>query len=177
MTTPVLRTDRLSLAPLRPDDAAEMAVVLGDPALHAFIGGEPLDASELRVRFERIAIGRSEDGRAAWHNWIVRLDATGEATGTLQATVATEQGTGELAWVIGVPWQGRGYASEAAQAVVAWLESTGLATIEAHVFPGHQASEKVAARAGLSPSDDLVDGERVWRRTAHTPFASRAYSG
>jgi RimJ/RimL family protein N-acetyltransferase len=89
---------------------------------------------------------------------------TGEATGTVQATVATEQGTAEVAWVIGVPWQGRGYASEATQAVVAWLESTGLGTIDAHIHPSHLASEVVATRAGLSPTDELVDGERVWRR-------------
>ena len=164
MTTPVLQTNRLSLVPVRPSHADEMAIVLGDPTLHAFIGGEPVEAPALRERFERLAIGRSEDGREAWHNWIVRLDESGEATGTVQATVATDQGTAEVAWVIGVPWQGRGYASEATQAVVAWLDRSGLATIDAHIHPGHVASERVAARAGLSPTDELVDGERVWRR-------------
>lgn len=141
-----------------------MSVVLGDPALHAFTGGEPLDAAALRERFERLAIGRLADGGEAWHNWIVRLLATGEAVGTVQATVRANQSAAEIAWVIGVPWQGRGFASEAARALVAWLDGIGTATIEAHVHPNHAASGKVAARAGLSPTDELVGGERVWRR-------------
>ena len=164
MTTPVLQTNRLELVPLQPDDAGEMAVVVGDPELHAFTGGEPLDTAALRDRFERLAIGRSQDGLEAWHNWIVRLLATGEAIGTVQATVVSDRSIAEVAWVIGVPWQGRGYASEAARALVAWLDTIGMTTIEAHVHPRHAASEKVAARATLSPTDELVDGERVWRR-------------
>ena len=75
-----------------------------------------------------------------------------------------DESTAEIAWLIGVPWQGLGYASEAAAALVAWLDGLGLATIEANVHPRHQASEKVAARAGLAPTEELVDGERVWRR-------------
>jgi RimJ/RimL family protein N-acetyltransferase len=164
MTTPVLRTDRLSLVPLRPDDAVEMAVVLGDPALHAFTGGKPLDVVALRDRFDRLATGRSADLREAWHNWIVRLDETGAAVGTVQATVLGEQRAADIAWVIGVPWQGRGYASEAANAVVSWLDGLGLITIQANIHPRHEASEKVASRAGLSPTDEVVEGERVWRK-------------
>lgn len=164
MTTPVLQTTRLLLVPLRPEDAVEMTVVLRDPALHAFTGDEPLDAAALRDRFERLAIGRSKDGREAWHNWVVRLLGTAEAIGTVQATVVADRSTAEIAWVIGAPWQGRGYASEAALALVAWLDDMGVATIEAHVHPDHAASGKVAARAGLGPTDELVDGERVWRR-------------
>ena len=75
------------------------------------------------------------------------------------------QPTAEVAWVIGVPWQGRGYATEAAQALVAWLEGVGVTTITAHIHPDHEASAVVASRAGLSPTTELEDGERVWRRT------------
>jgi hypothetical protein len=45
-------TGRLILLPLRPEHADEMAVVLGDPALHAFIGGTPLGPRDLRARYE-----------------------------------------------------------------------------------------------------------------------------
>jgi len=163
MTTPTLSTERLSLVPLQPSDADEMATVLGDPALHAFIGGEPLDAQALRSRFERLAIGRSEDGREVWHNWIVRRLDTDEAVGTVQATAVPGAASAEIAWVIGVPWQGSGYASEAARALVEWLATTGMTTIETHIHPRHAASEKVAQRAGLTRTDELVTGERIWR--------------
>lgn len=159
----MLTTERLTLVPLRPEDAEELAPVLEDRALHAFIGGAPLPAAELRQRFEQLAVGHSRDGREAWHNWVVRERRDGRAIGTLQATVIVSTMTASVAWVVGVPWQGRGFASEAATALVAWLTSLGLQTIEAHVHPDHEASARVAARAGLSPTDDLVDGERVWR--------------
>ena len=164
MRTPKLRTARLSLAPLRPADAAAMAVVLGDRTLHAFIGGEPLDEAALRQRFDRLVIGRSEDGREDWHNWIVRILASDEAVGTVQATVTAAGANAEIGYVIGVPWQGNGYASEAMQAIVDWLGSVGVATIDAHIHHRHTASEAVAERAGLSLTEELVLGERVWRR-------------
>jgi hypothetical protein len=36
-----IATERLDLLPLQVGHAAEMAAVLGDPALHTFIGGAP----------------------------------------------------------------------------------------------------------------------------------------
>ena len=42
----------------------------------------------------------------------------------------------EIAWVVGLDWQGRGYAAEAAQALVTWLDSRGTAVIQAHTPPG-----------------------------------------
>jgi RimJ/RimL family protein N-acetyltransferase len=68
-----------------------------------------------------------------------------------------------VAWVIGTPWQGRGYAGEAAQAVVGWLEDEGVGSVTAHIEAGHAASARVAVAAGLSPTDEIEDGEVVWR--------------
>ena len=163
--TPTLTTARLTLVPLRPDDADELAEVLGDPALHEFIGGAPLPAGDLRRPFEALGVGHSRDGRETWHNWAVR-EHGGGAVGTVQATVSAATGTAYVAWVVGTSWQGRGYATEAATVLVEWLASLGLETIEAHVHPDHEASARVAARAGLSPTAELVDGERVWRWVA-----------
>jgi RimJ/RimL family protein N-acetyltransferase len=97
----------------------------------------------------------------------VRLRATGEPVGTVQATVTQRDGrwAAAVAWVVGVPWQGRGYASEAAGALVAWLTGQGAAVITAHIHPGHHVSAAVAARAGLAPTSAEADGERVWQLT------------
>jgi RimJ/RimL family protein N-acetyltransferase len=161
--TPHLKTARLSLAPLREVDSDEMARVLADPALYAFTGGEPPDPQGLRERYARLVVGHSSDGAQIWHNWIVRTTADGAAIGTVQATVSSEEPTAEIAWVIGVPWQGRGYATEAAQALVAWLEAIGMGTIVARIHPEHGASATIASRAGLHPTAELEEGERVWR--------------
>jgi RimJ/RimL family protein N-acetyltransferase len=65
--------------------------------------------------------------------------------------------------VVGVRYQGRGYAAEAARALVGWLADHDVRGLVAHIHPGHAASARVAERAGLQPTGDRVDGEVVWR--------------
>jgi RimJ/RimL family protein N-acetyltransferase len=161
-----LVTERLLLHPLHPRDADEMAAVLGDDRLHAFTGGQPLSVDALRHRYRRLALGRSPDGTETWLNWILRLRATNAAVGTVQATVTTAGDSQHalIAWVVGLPWQRQGIASEATLALVEWLDRCGIATISATIHPEHAASQRVASRAGLLPTADTVDGEQVWRR-------------
>lgn len=156
-----IETARLALVPLRIEDADEMAVVLGGASLYAFTGGRPPSVDELRERYAAQVSGGPPDGREAWRNWIVREGADGPATGYVQATITGD--VADVAWVIGEPWQGRGYASEAAQAMVAWLAGHGVRTVTAHVHPEHEASATVADRVGLRPTLSVEDGERVWR--------------
>ncbi|RFU82362.1 N-acetyltransferase [Streptomyces triticagri] len=183
MTDPVSRpgarwrTDLLALVPLRVEHAEEMAEVLSDPALHTFMGGEPSDAKALRRRYERLVAG-SPDPAVTWCNWVLEWRATGELTGTVQATVTTVTSTtttptatsprtptAEIAWVVGTAWQGRGIAKDAARALVELLrEQYGVTVVVAHVHPEHHASAAVAAAAGLEPTDRMHDGERRWQR-------------
>jgi RimJ/RimL family protein N-acetyltransferase len=156
-----LPAGRATLTPLVPADADEMAGVLADPELYRFTGGEPPDVDALRARYARLAVGQSADGTEDWFNWIVR-DPDGAAVGTVQATVTAGGDHAEIAWVIGVPWQGRGYATAAAQALVAWLRAGGVRRVVARVHPDHAASVAVARRAGLEPTDRTVDGEQEW---------------
>jgi RimJ/RimL family protein N-acetyltransferase len=157
--TSAVRTARLDLLPLRPDDAEEMAAALADPALHAFTGGEPDTPEALRARYRRQCAG-SPDPAVSWCNWILRLRADGRATGYVQATVTA--GSAEIAWVVGTPWQGRGLAAEAARALVARLREQGVRTAVAHIHPEHHASAAVARAAGLTPTGEVHDGEVRW---------------
>ncbi|MEW2161979.1 GNAT family N-acetyltransferase [Streptomyces sp. NPDC007084] len=153
-------TARLDLLPLRAEHAEEMAGVLSDPALHAFTGGEPLGVDALRVRYGRLVAG-APDPAVVWCNWVLRARAEGCLVGTVQATV--EGGVAEIAWVVGTPWQGRGYASEAARSLVPLVTAAyGVRTVVAHIHPGHHASAAVATAAGLSPTGALQDGEVRW---------------
>ncbi|NES27445.1 GNAT family N-acetyltransferase [Micromonospora terminaliae] len=154
-----VRTARLDLVPLGVAHAEEMAVVLGDPALHAFIGGAPADAAALRARYERLVAG-SPDPAVAWCNWVIRLRDEGCLVGTVQATV-TER-VAEIAWVVGTPWQGRGIATEAARGLVGRLGRQGVRTVVAHIHPEHRASAAVATAAGLTPTDVMHEGEIRW---------------
>ncbi|WP_406837398.1 GNAT family N-acetyltransferase [Streptomyces sp. AHU1] len=162
-TEPSVRTARLDLVPLRAEHAEEMAGVLSDPALHAFTGGTPDTPRALRARYERLVAG-SPDPAVLWLNWVLRERALGCLVGTVQATVSG--GTAEVAWVVGTPWQGRGYATEAARALVQHVVRVfPVRTVVAHVHPGHHASAAVAAAAGLTATGELQAGEVRWELT------------
>jgi RimJ/RimL family protein N-acetyltransferase len=158
------RTERLDLEPLVASHAAELAPVLDDVVLHEFTGGAPLDPAALAAQFARWAARRSPDGSQLWGNWVIRVRETQMAAGTLQATMPAAgpaAGPAEVAWVVGRPAQGHGYAREAARSLVALLQDSGWIVI-AHIHPGHLASQRVANGAGLSPTSEIHDGEIRW---------------
>jgi RimJ/RimL family protein N-acetyltransferase len=159
-----METARLRLAPLSPEDAAEMTAVLADGELYRFTGGAPPSEDDLRRRYAVQATGSSPDGTQAWLNWIVRDRRTGHAAGYVQATVEDRAGvlTADIAWVIGTGAQGAGVASEAAAAMLGWLRSHGVGAVTAHIDPSHRASARVAEKLGLAPTDVVVDGEIRW---------------
>jgi len=161
-------TERLRLLPLAVDDAEEMVTVFADERMYEFTGGCPPSLDQLRERYRHLIVGQSADGSEHWLNWVVRLAADDLAVGAMQATVATDRSSADVAWEVGVPWQGQGIASEGAAAVVEWLVGEGVRTISAHIHPAHHASGRVAASAGLSPTTEVVDGETVWRRIGAT---------
>ena len=166
--TETVSTARLDLVPLSVEHADEMAVVLGDPNLHAFTGGSPSTAEELSERYER-QVGGSPNPAVSWLNLVLRLRDEDCLVGYVQSTVRPADGAdgdvAEIAWVVGTPWQRRGLAAEAAKGLADWLaQQPTVKTIIAHIQPDHQASAAVAAAAGLTPTEEWVDGEIKWQR-------------
>ncbi|MGY0057039.1 GNAT family N-acetyltransferase [Streptomyces sp. LZ34] len=165
MPAQAIGTERLDLLPLHVEHAEEMAAVLSDPALHAFIGGTPDSPPALRSRYQRMTAG-SPDPAVSWLNWVIRLRDEACLTGTVQATISPS-GHGhcaEIAWVVGTPWQGRGIATEAARGLIDWLGRQPVRTVVAHIHPEHRASAAVAEAAGLTPTDEWHEGEIRWHR-------------
>lgn len=154
---------RLTLVPLRVEHAGEMAAVLADPKPYTFTGGSPPTPQALHARYERLTAG-SPDPAVSWCNWVIQLRSPLCLVGTVQATISTggDRPAAEVAWVVGRPWQGRGIATEAARALIAWLQRQSVRTVIAHIHPRHQASAAVAAAAGLTPTDHRQDGEITW---------------
>ena len=160
-----LITARLDLVPLTARDAEDLFAVFDDPALGRWTGeSPPADVEALRRRFAAWEAGPSEGSPERWLNWTMRRREDGRAVGHLQTTVVG--GTASMAWVVGTAFQGQGFATEAARALVTWLRGTGVATIEASIHPGNVASQVVASRAGLHPTDRIDDGEVVWSAAA-----------
>ena len=142
--------------------------VLDDPGLHGFTGGRPRTREELDDWIRFVAGGRSPSGEETWWNWVIRVADGSAVVGTAQATSHGHEAT--LAWVIGTPFQGRGYAKEAAAAVASWLTATaGILRLRATIHPEHEASAAVARSIGLEPTGERDDGEIVWRNPPSEP--------
>lgn len=168
MAWPVIEpveTARLRLEALTVDHAVPMVDVLSDGALYEYIGGQPPTLSELRRRYAAQVVGHSEDQSQWWLNWIVCLNESARAIGYVQATVQQAPAGPEasVAWVIAPAFQRRGFATEAAVAMVEWLSTTGVDHLVAYVHPAHAASQGVAQRLGLHPTSVIEDGEVCWR--------------
>ncbi|MFA1538829.1 GNAT family N-acetyltransferase [Actinomadura monticuli] len=181
-----IRTQRLVLEPLAVHHADEMAPVLDDPRLHRFIGGEPLTRDELRARYAHLVAGPAPFHQEWWLNWIVRRARDGQAVGYVQATVTpaasgftvappsagstVTQGPprhiASVAWVIGMPYQGFGFATEAARALLDWLLAQGIDGVVATIHPGNRASAAVASKIGLRATGETSGDEVVWRLPA-----------
>lgn len=165
LVAPPLQSTRLVLCKLDVRAAKEMVSVLADPRLYTYTGGEPPDLASLRNRYARQVVGRSPDGSELWFNWIVRTRDALVAVGYAQATLGISSGIADMAWVIGAEHQGRGYATEAAAAVLEWLTSQPcVQRITAHIAAANQPSQSVARKLGFAPTAAVEHGEVVWER-------------
>jgi RimJ/RimL family protein N-acetyltransferase len=158
-----MRTDRLGLVPITREHAIEMFQVLSDPVLYEYVSGSPpVDVASLTRQYEVWEGRRSPDRSELWLNWAIRLNPRQQLVGHLQAGVLPDHAY--LAWILGVPWQQHGYATEAASAVIDMLLRLGLREIRASIHPNHAASIRVAERLGMRRTDEPFNGERIWKR-------------
>lgn len=78
----------------------------------------------------------------------------------------TADGMVEIAYTILPDFQGRGFATEAAQALVAFAFSSGkVRVVRAHTLPEANASTRVLAKCGFQHLGEVIDPEDglVWR--------------
>ncbi|MDO5676439.1 MAG: GNAT family N-acetyltransferase [Propionibacteriaceae bacterium] len=155
--------NHLSLRPLTIDDAPAMARVLSHPSLYEFTGGEPPTLEQLQNQYSFQVLGGPSDGSEQWLNHLVILD--GDPIGYVQATIPASGEATEVAWVIGQPWQAQGHASSAMLLFIDDLRARGVTALVAHIHPHHAASQRIAQKLGLQPTDQLVDGEVRWEGT------------
>jgi RimJ/RimL family protein N-acetyltransferase len=79
--------------------------------------------------------------------------------------IARDRLRAELGYWIGVPWWGKGYATEAARAVVRYgFDELGLHKIHAHYLTRNPASGKVLERVGMRREGMLREEVRKWGR-------------
>jgi ribosomal-protein-alanine N-acetyltransferase len=139
-----IQTDRLVVRRFRPDDWQDQFDYLSLPEIYAFEPGAPIGAEE------SVALADARSRGSAF--WAVELRAEQKMVGHLYFAPIepAELRTYELGYIFSPRYQGRGYATEAAQALVAHA----FAEMDAHRViancnPANVASWRVLEKVGF----------------------------
>ncbi len=159
----ILETDRLLLEPILETHAEPLFAVLQDSRIYRYTPQEPPALEALRVRYQKLSSRLSPAGDQAWLNWAVRFKAGGRYIGRVEATVTAES-SAEIAYELGPPFWGQGYAVEACRPVLALLfEGYGVSEVNAQVDTRNVPSIALLERLGFErtafqPEADFFKG-------------------
>jgi RimJ/RimL family protein N-acetyltransferase len=156
-----IRSERLLLRPLTMDDADALLAYRSREDVCRYVPFEPMSRADIT---ERIA-GRwarteiTDEGQALTLG--VEVAETGDLAGDIMLFWhSREHAGGELGYVFNPVSGGRGYATEAANAMLRLgFEGLGLHRIIARVDERNEASAKLAGRLGMRQEARLVDNE------------------
>jgi RimJ/RimL family protein N-acetyltransferase len=144
-----LLTARLRMRPFAPADADAIHAIYSDPAVGPWIGRPQMTPAEADDVVTRATAHQQAHGFAMW---AVEERASGVLVGEVGLQLLELKGPEhEIGWVIGRPWWGLGYATEASRA---WLEAgfgrLGFGEVLAAVLPDNERSHHVARKLGMT---------------------------
>ena len=153
---PVLETARLRLRAPTPSDLDAAAEMWSNPDVVRHIGGKPSTREEAWARLLR---AHGLWAMLGYGYWAVEEKESGRFVGDVgfgdfrRAIDPPLDGIPEMGWVLD-PWcHGRGYASEAVAAGLAWADARlGAPAYCCIIAPGNAASIRVAEKAGFEPA-------------------------
>lgn len=154
-------TERLLLRPIAPADAAPMHVYKSDPDAVRYVPYAPLELAEVE---QRIATTWSNT-RFAKEGDAVSLAVEERSSGALLGDVvlfwcSESDRSGEVGYIFDPRAGGRGYATEAVDALLALgFDGVGLHRIVARIDERNTASAGVVERLGFRREARLVESE------------------
>jgi RimJ/RimL family protein N-acetyltransferase len=148
---PTLETDRLRLRPHRADDFPDSFAMWSEPAVVAFIGGTLSTRQRAWLRVLQYAGHWSLMG---FGYWAIEEKSSGRFAGEVgfadfkRDIDARFAALPELGWALPTRFHGKGYATEAARAALAWADERFPRTF-CMIDPQNAPSLRVAARCGF----------------------------
>lgn len=158
-----LVTDRLLLRPYRPDDEAALLALFSDPAVVRYLYSEPMRADgvgeALARRLGPVVFAHEGDELKL----AAELRDSGAVVGELTLFHRSDQHRrGEIGYVVGPGFAGRGLATEGALAMCqVGFEIVGFHRIEAQCDARNLASARVMDRIGMRREAHLRENEWV----------------
>ncbi len=150
--SPILQTERLVLRGHQVADFAACAALWADPQVVRFIGGRPFTGEEVWARLLRYV---GHWALLGFGYWVVQERASGQVIGEVgfadyhRALDPPLGDTPEIGWALAPAAQGRGLATEAVRASLAWADAHWPAGRTACLIdPANQPSLRVAEKCG-----------------------------
>lgn len=154
MPAPSLETSRLILRPFKASDIDVFAAYWSDPGVIRWSGGRIIPRAEA---WSRMMAHAGHWDLLGYGFWALEEKASGQMIGEaglidlMPDYPATVAGVPEIGWVLSPSAQGKGYATEAARAVVDWGRShLGPVRVIAAVNVENVASIKVAQKCDFT---------------------------
>ena len=143
---PTLQTERLILRALRAEDFEEYARFMADPDVMRYLSGDPLSCSDA---WRSLAAVMGHWMLRGYGMWAVERKSDGAFVGRVGLHNPEGWPALEVGWTLGKEYWGKGYASEAGRAALAYAFTTQpVDRMISVIDPRNVASQNVAARLG-----------------------------
>ncbi|HEX5938234.1 MAG TPA: GNAT family N-acetyltransferase [Actinomycetota bacterium] len=157
-------TDRLVLRRSRSEDAETISAYRSDPEVHRQQGWERTDPDGVRADIEEMA-GRIPGEPGGWVQFTLE-DRDGRLVGDVGISPADgEPGVLKVGYTVAPAFQGRGYATEAIGALVAYAFDTLHAdVVRAYASADNEPSIRVAEKVGMRLVEryEHRDDDGIW---------------
>ena len=161
ISIPTLETERLLLRPLTEADIEPLHELMQDPDVMRYIGDRRIPT--LQETWRGVAGWIGHWALRGYGLWAVEERAGGALVGRIGLINPVDWPGPEVGYMIGKPWWGRGYATEAARAAMDWgFETIGFDRLISLIDPANAASIAVAIHLGETPRGEVdLWGNRV----------------
>lgn len=168
-----LRTRSLELRALSEDDATGLWPLMSDSRLTAFLAWEPHRSLDETASMAAALVEAQQTDRG--YHWVV--SHAGQTVGLVSLIDVRRQhrcwtlNRAELAYWIGIPFQGRGYATEAAAAVAGFgFDKLGLHKIRVYHAADNPASGRTIEKLGfrfVGEEKEAFQKDGAWHHLRH----------
>jgi RimJ/RimL family protein N-acetyltransferase len=145
-----IQTERLRLRRSVPEDAETISAYRSNPEVHRYQGWERTDPDGIRAEIEEMA-ARMPGEPGGWVQLSVEERGGGRLVGDVGLSPADgEPGVIKVGYTVSPPFQGRGYATEAVEALVGYaFERLGADLVRAYASADNLPSIRVAEKVGM----------------------------
>jgi RimJ/RimL family protein N-acetyltransferase len=160
MQFPLLKTERLTIRPFRMEDAPRIQLLAGarEVALNTLLIPHPYPDGAAEEWIASHVAKLHEEGTLN-----LAIEAGGEFIGAIGLLVQKDHDRAEIGYWIGVPYWGRGYATEAVREVMRYgFEELKLNKIFAGYFSRNAASGRVMRKNGMKYEGRLRQHDKKW---------------